>query len=55
MFMSHDRRPSPSRSSHFAPSADATGSPFTTRIGTDSARPTTADPRDYREQADGAP
>lgn len=55
MFMSHDRRPSQNRASHVTSLADATGSPFTTRTGTDSARPSTTDPRDYREQADGAP
>jgi hypothetical protein len=55
MFMPHDRRQAQSRSSQFAPMADATGSPFTTRTGTDTIRPTSSDPRDFREQADGAP
>ncbi|MCA2984127.1 hypothetical protein [Gemmatimonas sp.] len=55
MFMSFDRQPQPSRQARYAPSADATGSPFTTRRSPDGARPSTAEPRDYREQADGAP
>ncbi|MFN8716881.1 MAG: hypothetical protein ACK6DP_11335 [Gemmatimonas sp.] len=55
MFMPHDRRQAPTRSSHVTPMADATGSPFTVRTGSDGARPATTDPRDYREQADGAP
>lgn len=55
MFMPNDRRHSSTRQPPFSPMADATGSPFTTRSGPDATRPSTSDPRDYREQADGAP
>jgi hypothetical protein len=55
MFMSFDRQPQSSRQPHYAPSPDATGSPFTSRRHPEGARPSTAEQRDYREQADGAP
>ncbi len=55
MFMPFDRQHQTARQTRFAPMADATGTPFTGRPTSDQARPTTADPRDFREQADGAP
>lgn len=54
MFMPFNRQPQPTRQSHGSPMADATGSPFTNR-GHAGSRPSTAEPQDYREQADGAP
>jgi hypothetical protein len=55
MFMFFDRQPQPARSSHRSPMPDATGTPFTTRGAAGGSRPSTAEPRDFREQADGAP
>jgi hypothetical protein len=55
MFMPFDRTQQPSRQSHFTSMPDATGTPFTQRTTPDGARPNTADSRDYRDQADGAP
>jgi len=55
MFMPFDRQHQHPRRAHFASSPDATGTPFTIRSGADHHRPSTAEPRDFREQADGAP
>jgi hypothetical protein len=55
MFMPFDRQHQPARQTRFTPMADATGTPFTGRHSTDQSRPATSDPRDFREQADGAP
>lgn len=54
MFMPHDRTSHTTRSSQFAPMADATGTPSPNRSG-GQQRPVAADHRDFREQADGAP
>jgi len=55
MFMPFDRQHQSARQTRFTPSADATGTPFTGRHSTDHSRTATVDPRDFREQADGAP
>ncbi|MBL0940945.1 MAG: hypothetical protein IBJ03_18780 [Gemmatimonadaceae bacterium] len=41
--------------SHAHAEPDATGSPFILRPTNTPHRPETSDPRDFREQADGAP
>jgi hypothetical protein len=53
-FMPFDRPHQSACASRFTPVADATGTPFTHRHNTDRPR-TTAEQRDFREQADGAP
>lgn len=55
MFMPFDRQQQAGRQTQFTPMADATGTPFLTRVPSDASRPSTAERRDYREQADGAP
>jgi len=55
MFMPVDRQHQSARPSRFVPMADATGTPFTSRAPSEHRRSATADPRDFREQADGAP
>jgi hypothetical protein len=52
MYMAFDRFQPTSR--HNTSSADATGTPFTTRNTPNAARPNTEN-KDFREQADGAP
>ncbi len=54
MFMPFDRSQQAGRQGQFTPMADATGTPFVTRMPAD-GRPSTAERRDFREQADGAP
>lgn len=52
MYMSFDRYQHSTR--QHQSTADATGTPFTTRHTPNAARPNT-ESKDYREQADGAP
>lgn len=54
MFMPIDRQPL-TRQPHFTPMPDATGTPFAPRSKADGARSIRTEPRDFREQADGAP
>jgi hypothetical protein len=55
MFMPFDRSQQAGRQSQLTPMADATGTPFVPRPMATGGRPSTAERRDYREQADGAP
>lgn len=55
MFMPFDRQHQPARQTRFTPMADATGTPFTARRHPEPGHSPATDPRDFRDQADGAP